>query len=367
MSATQLELAKGFALPRGKGKVYVEFDLLGVESAKSEAIAPVNGKADLRLAATLALPPGGRARAAVMDALDSQTHDDSDVSFTLYATDGGRTAPVVLGRGMVNLETMLDDEKDVRDRPLKLVVEPPKPAVGRRGAAAELNVGTLVVSLLALPALRDIDDALAKHDSATKAKAAEAALAPAAPSTVSTATPPGAHAIRVSVGEIELGRGFALPTFKPRLVCTVDLLGAASVASEPAPVSRSRAVLALSRTFDAPPGSREREALLGALDSDDRTDSDVAFVLTATDSRGANGVPFARAALNLEELFDAGRDALGVRLALAPADARKAQAGTSAGTLVVSVEALAALRDVDAALERHGDARTAKTLSLIHI
>jgi hypothetical protein len=119
-------------------------------------------------------------RDALLDALHSETAEDSDVYFTLYGLE--RTAakgaavrpgapPTEVASAFVNFETMLRDEPDLAVSGAVRVLP-----LSRTTRSGTREVGELVLRVEALRALRAADGALRTHGGAATAKKADKQL-----------------------------------------------------------------------------------------------------------------------------------------------------------------------------------------------
>lgn len=138
------------------------------------------------------------------------------------------------------------------------------------------------------------------------------------------------------------------PAELPHLLLSLDVLGIEGVSAELERTEDTGVWAAhLDKLISLAPGTRARAKVVHALADDNQRASDVRFALLASDYE-REPVELASALLNLELMLEGARELEQEPLPLFDAE------GNEVGSVSISVRAIAALHEIDRALDEHG-------------
>jgi hypothetical protein len=330
-----LNLAAALKSDPEVGEVWIEVDLVDIGDKAALSTAHLSKRAvplEFGFAYSVSIAPGSREQETLKQVLDAKDEQESDVYFELKTSVRGKDEQVA--QGFLNLKKLLADGKDFANVAVALQ--------GRKGPA-----GTLKVSLIALDALRWIQDPSDMGSAASSRGRATARGAAPAPA------PPERPAVRVEVGALTMTPRLRDDINVDEMWVEIDMIdmgekAALSTAHLKKLSARGKPLdFGFSHAIEVARGSRDANALKAALDNPSAQESDVYFILRSVDPKGKE-FDVGQAYLNLRKLVDEQRDV--VRAPTPLLDPR----GQSLGQLTLSIFALDAIREATGEARRAG-------------
>ena len=310
---------------------------------------------------------GSGLRKAIGKAFESETEEDSEVQFVVWAVAAKGGKEMEVGMAKLSLERMLDEKKD-HSGVLRVLDSNGK------------EVGKLTCEVTALTVLQTVDDGGKEQQASSRKGAASPAAerARAADERAATERSRGAPKARQEAEEPAEGRrrrqtGASEPKqasrsssegasataplevsatkFTPHksvklkrgevLSLSVDVLGAATFKTKPTEVKKGEYAFDLTQEQAAPAGSELAAALEEVSRSVAEDDVDVIFTVVVCDKKGVVLRQLGAAHLPLDGVLDAGKDEpLGPRVV-------KSLDGDEVGRLSCSVKAFEALQEIE--------------------